>query len=195
MLFRSENWSQQNSGANGTLEDVKFVTPQIGWTVGAAVLKSTDGGIDWFTQTSPLGWADKIIAQDSNRVWILGSTSSAYTADGGSSWSIIRGDSLWVLYFLNADTGWAKRANGLYRTTNGGQSWELLGSPTVSIYTQFINACSGWTNLVDGVSKTTDGGYSWKPDLAVSVYHSLFHISAVQNKSIILKIPQFSIRI
>lgn len=181
IIFSSDagnTWAQQNSGVTSELRAIKFVNPQIGWTGagGTAILKTTDGGINWFTQATPtLGGLDKIVAQDAANIWLFGTLSIANTSDGGGAWVIDTGRV--PIFFLNFDTGWAKSADTLLSTYDGGQTWQSLGQPWVSGYnTQFLTAELGWTSFTGTVSKTTDGGLSWKTELAVSVYNLLWHM-------------------
>ena len=85
--------------------------------------------------------------------------------------------------FIDPENGWLSALDGLYRTTNAGETWTLI-SPRAGepIETQFLDAnngfglkivsapCTGCGSSVNGVpsylfyqlQKTTDGGHSWK---------------------------------
>ncbi|MBI3193625.1 MAG: T9SS type A sorting domain-containing protein [Ignavibacteriae bacterium] len=157
------SWIQQTSGTTSNLRDIEFATPQIGWTGegGTIILKTTTGGTTWFPQTTAnIGGLDKIIIQNSQRAWLYGTYASAVTTSGGYPWSLHSG--ILPVFWLNPDTGWAK-GQELYRTFDGGQSWDVVGGGYVYVF--FVNANTGWTRSVTSISKTTDGGFTWQPDL------------------------------
>ena len=54
-LKAQQNWSWQNPLPQGnTLYSVKYISAAVGWAVGdlGTILKTTDGGTTWSTQTS-----------------------------------------------------------------------------------------------------------------------------------------------
>lgn len=117
------------------------------------------------------------------------STSDFYfwkTYDGGLTWIDITDSSMFVsggpfysslgYFFVDKDTGFAGGQNSIYKTSDGGVSWNRMNTPTiidtVSSNTYKINkiffvdefygwaACSLlWDNGF--VLKTTDGGQNW----------------------------------
>jgi photosystem II stability/assembly factor-like uncharacterized protein len=103
--------------------------------------------------------------------------------DGGATWDAVavpgNGSNLTSITFTDAQHGWAVGGNGLIiRTTDGGNSWELLKPPPTSelqaVY--FLNPQVGFvggrsalldshTDEVTGFSEilcTKDGGDSWR---------------------------------
>lgn len=117
------------------------------------------------------------------------------TLDGGDSWQAVFDDSVMIhqIHFLNAQTGWAvgtaawmtppfyasARADYIYKTTNGGQSWQhgtyngSIEVPSLSrIY--FANSELGFALGYYGrVLRSTDGGATWHgiPVVQRSVHH------------------------
>lgn len=94
------------------------------------------------------------------------------TTDGGATW--VRRPALGTatinkLAFSSATTGWAGTSAGLYRTTNGGQTWQ--GVTTYDYYNgamsdvadvQLVTAQVGYAvGSNGGLYKTTNGGTSW----------------------------------
>jgi photosystem II stability/assembly factor-like uncharacterized protein len=129
------------------LNSIHFVSPEVGWVVGAdsgddgVLLKTTDGGSSWsvirLTQKqTPLC----VFFTDVDNGWIGGSTPLAgdedsiggpsailATTDGGNTWhpqytlplSIIR------IFFVDKVNGWASGTKGvIYNTTDGGRTWD-----------------------------------------------------------------------
>ncbi len=72
---------------------------------------------------------------------------------------------LWDVSFPSADTGYVAGNNStLFRTTDGGESWEKLSYPTPDWQIRginFINNNTGFITREHGVYKTTDGGETW----------------------------------
>ncbi|AXY74205.1 hypothetical protein D3H65_09565 [Paraflavitalea soli] len=113
--------------------------PQNG-TVGYAidrkhVTKTVNSGQSWsvvYNQTSG-GDLDHVQAIDANNVFIFSATS-------------IGGDG----------------TNNMYKTTNGGASWQPVTLPTGSLYSAyFLTATTGWLSTKEGFYQTVNGGASW----------------------------------
>ena len=68
------------------------------------------------------------------------------------------------IQFINDDVGWAHCGGNLWRTQNGGGSWEHIqtGNPEVLNF-YFSDAQTGWSNTLATLSKTKDGGRIWQP--------------------------------
>ncbi len=72
------------------------------------------------------------------------------------------------VFFLNKDTGyvsgneWGSSTSTLYRTTNGGATWQGIYNSSVwmsGVY--FLNYMEGFVSTTDGGFSTTDGGVTW----------------------------------
>lgn len=128
------------------------------------------------------------------------------TTNGGQSWQLLGSDTFVGQAFANivvhpsnpnllyAATGYTKTRDnhpqtgtpGVYRSTNGGQSWQLLASACGG------NGCASSSALVMpsnnpntlyaafdgfGIYKSTDGGASWNPSLQLSVAHDRIEVT------------------
>jgi len=83
--------------------------------------------------------------------------------------SFVDGRHGWLVSFNCADI-----TGHLYRTTDGGRSWQSLGTPTVHScgggpsFVSFVDARHGWLEALDPngpggrLLRTTDGGNTWK---------------------------------
>lgn len=171
-------WIEQNSGVTDWLTAIRFANPQIGWTGGGGttILKTTNGGNTWFIQTTLGTGLDRIFTLDSNNVWLLGTHGVAHTTDGGLTWLPLEPGQPYPFYFLNHDTGWAATADTIYRTFNGGYTWQALGRRPFSFYTVFADVNNGWSRTTSIVQRTTDSGASWETEIQTDVYHMLWHI-------------------
>ncbi len=89
------------------------------------------------------------------------------TGGGDTSWVELdspTGLPLSDVRFWNSEIGWIAGEQGLLRTTNGGDSWQLLTTPEDLEAVFFISATEGWVCGNDGyLAHTTDGGQSLTP--------------------------------
>lgn len=161
-----ESWQLQTGATNNTLKEVKFYNDSLGWIAGNNItLKTTDSGQNWFAQNLGKG-GNEIILQDSLRLWVYGE-GGYFTQDGGNTWYSWL-DTIGVRFFLNADTGWAKSNNYLFRTINGGQSWEQVSfGASGTIF--FVSAETGWSGSFSRIEATHDGGFTWVHELQFDV--------------------------
>ncbi len=95
------------------------------------------------------------------------------STDGGSSFDTVYNfqnlSNFSSLFFLDDQTGWIIRSEGLYKTIDGGNSWNLL-LPKSNGYgaMDFVSSTIGYSSLSDDtvpvvtISKTSDGGVSWQ---------------------------------
>jgi photosystem II stability/assembly factor-like uncharacterized protein len=173
-------WASIASGTTNTLRKVSFVDSRHAWAVGGVpgsngiVLCSTDGGLNWSTQTIPSssGYLRGVCFIDSLHGWTTGDGPTILkTTNGGINWiaktppwgigSILRGTS-----FIDLLEGWTVDYYGqLLHTTDGGESWSISYTSPADAY--FIDLCA--FNLeritIIGTESTiltsTDGGSSW----------------------------------
>lgn len=109
------------------------------------------------------------------------------TADGGVTWTKLytfTTDSTGYksLYFLNEQTGWVVRMDGLYATFNGGVNWNKV--PTIGFDFRtagtvfFRTATSGFIFDEVNFGKTNSGGASWTNTFTGSpTYHDIHFVT------------------
>ena len=114
-------------------------------------------------------------------------TGARHTTDGGAHWTTTvpklptLGTSAYSEYYLDGDYGWIAQAVGspaacsdhvvVYRTIDGGSSWDRIASVTVpptspaaewSLGIDFLDSKHGWLYASTGVLfRTDDGGAHW----------------------------------
>jgi len=165
------------TGTSSYLNNVKFVTTNVGWAVGASgTIESTvDGGAHWASQNS--GTSSDLTGIDAistSTAWAVGLDGVILsTSNGGSSWqkrTSGTSDLLLGVDFVDASRGWAVGDNGTILTSgNGGLTW----SKQTSFKTDLLTAVSfrdSQHGLVVGdlrgtttgsVLRTVDGGVHW----------------------------------
>ncbi len=161
-------------------------------TYGIGILKSTDGGetwtksLDWAYEQKRGVWQVEVAPSNPNVVYAATTHGTYKSQDAGDTWSQVHdvpmGMDL-VVHPTNEDIVFVGYGNlfspskGIYKTTDGGVSWEKAGSPIPTdfggkimldiheanpnlIYASIGNS----TNSAEGYTwlcKSTDGGESW----------------------------------
>ena len=181
-LYSQQGWTTQNSGTTSPLRDIFMVDQYTGWIVAHqnTILKTTDGGENWFEQTPLLvPYYYDVYFIDNQTGWILGEYETiAHTTDGGDTWETQTspGHNPGDIFFINADTGWIAggRTQGfpgpsplreILHTGDGGNTWAIqyqvdFEFPLGSIH--FADDQTGCTvGDLSAILFTTDGGENW----------------------------------
>ncbi len=165
MLYRTtnggKNWASINEKPH-QFNSIYFVDENTGWAVGDSgiILHTTDGGDNWIKQYQNDSLIfNSIQAFDAQNVIIVGekfdnghyvNSMVVITNDGGQSWQK-HTDSLGALNsisFPTRNTGWIV-GKGIYKSTNGGLSWQSQSDLFGLGHVQFIDERTGW--VVNGV--------------------------------------------
>lgn len=190
-------WNIQTSGTTAILEDMQFINSKTGWICGSGIiLKTTNGGTNWFTQTHPATnkTLDDIYVVDSNVAYCVGYWETILkTTNGGGNWIALKngpwgeGQCYESVYFLNKNTGWIGGSNFyIYKTTNGGLSFDssyIFWYHKNDIY--FRDSLEGLIcGDASGLFKTTNSGLTWYqiqlPNGGVA--GSLLKLNIIENK-------------
>lgn len=132
----SQGWFWQNPLPQGNyLSDIHVFDENTAISVGAkgTMIKTTDGGTSWNSQTSgTTEWLISVHFTDNNNGWAVGGNWDASgiilkTTDGGENWNSQTSgttERLWSVHFIDNNTGWAVGEDGtILRTTNAGTNW------------------------------------------------------------------------
>ena len=160
-------------------------------------MKTQDGGITWAIQQYGLEYdLTDVCFVDANTGWIVNGSWTypdstnfiLHTSDGGINWvqqtySLVYGAGLLSVYFVDAHIGYAAGYyNSVFKTTDGGENWQLkianTGSKVITDI-HFVDANKGWVTQHrqdlpkvnnDGsvgfseegqILNTVDGGNTW----------------------------------
>ena len=182
----SNGWTLQllQSLNGATISDVTFLDSLTGFYVTneglpndtSYIVKTTNGGNDWQVKFLQIGGFGKIKFIDNNTGYACGGTNSGNsklykTTNKGENWYLSNAPStqFWNdMSVLNKDTIWMTDGQGLigglFRTTDGGQSWirqyyNFQQNPD-KIY--MVNKNLGFMRKYQSFSgKTTNGGFNW----------------------------------
>lgn len=181
-----ETWDTSLSGNPVTSQyfgnGIDFINENTGWMVGGTpgiggvtkIFKTTNGGVNWTEQTpantGPIGV--KIEMFNANTGYFTHSGGISKTTNGGENWTVTTPPAVGSVTYNNIDVIDANTVvtggnnTQVYRTTNGGVSWDSLNFPVKSgtiFSTHWLNAQVGVAASVIGViGKTTNGGQSWE---------------------------------
>ncbi|MFO7890078.1 MAG: YCF48-related protein [bacterium] len=180
-----------------------------------AIFHTSDGGETWTEQYSlATEWMSNCTRLDAvqfvteNKGWAVGHSSDVgtgkttgilYTEDGGETWSQqaqgVSEGQIVDLFFLDDQKGWAltdaisypDMSIQLFKTTNGGTSWELINTSqpgTITIGYEiksgkifFQDENTGWVlGAQCDLIKTVDGGKTWSAVSLPEEYYNTYSI-------------------
>jgi len=206
---QGQNWIRSFSGSGmlsgDDIESIAFVDSKIGyaagyrdtWQSGGVILKTTNGGRSWFTNSNyrnGMGF-ESISFVNENTGWVLSEYDGILsTTDGGINWNWnylpLIGSSV---VFLNEQVGLIG-GDKIYKSYDGGINWtEKSNYQSNSVY--FIDENTGWSCGNSGtILLTTDGGENWIPKVSgtnaalrsVKFYNNLLGICVGDNGVIVL---------
>lgn len=153
--------------------------PNIGYAVGTNewggstpnIIKTTNGGINWFTVTNINNGLMSVFLFNDNIVWVTKNYGSqvCYSTNGGTSWNTVSTlgilKSMMSIFFLDSLTAWSVGQDGtIAKSTNGGFNWAQQTSPHANWWmdVKFVNSNTGFIAGDQGnIAKTTNGGTNW----------------------------------
>jgi len=174
-------WNIQYSQSGDKLSCVHFFDYNNGWAVGgrlfvgALILKTTDGGINWndnLTIPGTVNWFESVYFTEENTGWVVGGGGvMMHTTNAGNTWDTVTvpTDSyLHQIQFIDSDYGWVVGTEDnltggiILRTTDGGTNWERIDISAGNLFFSvcFLNQDLGW-GVGSEIQKTTDGGLNW----------------------------------
>lgn len=135
------SWNLQYTGAPwDTIFSISFVNSSLGWAAGSngKVIQSIDGGNNWTNRNVSSDVQIKYIRFTSaQNGWIVG-TDVLHTTDGGQNWEsvILSSPNEFVTgCFLDSLHGWLADTAGIFRTINGGATFQRYEIDTSRLIT------------------------------------------------------------
>ncbi len=173
------SWDTISKSFTGYINCVSFVDSLTGWMAGGNILKTTNGGNNWFKQINTAYGIKDMHFINNTTGFAIGYINSGpmmnyyRTTNGGNNWlSVI--DYPVYGYFngvsaISKDTVFfvSRNAAGLngyiYRSLNGGSNWTLMQSFTEQQYgIRFIDSFTGYVcGRAGQLFKTTNAGINW----------------------------------
>ena len=159
------------------LRDVVFINRTHGWIVGITS-EGNSGGVILYTNNSGNSWQvqhhdasqpfRQIAVVNSDTLWIAGRGMLVYTTNGGQQWhnSTIIGSGtsgLLSVIFVNETHGWTSTKRDLYRTIDGGHSWENMSSWIIDDTVRNFHVYNSemWAIGFYGIYYSDDYGNTW----------------------------------
>jgi photosystem II stability/assembly factor-like uncharacterized protein len=131
-----QTWTDLGVPTTGDVIDVSFPTASTGYALDSVgtLLKSVNGGSSWsLLNTGTPSEPASVLALDVNRVLLIGPRGVRRSADGGNSFSGVRG-AIRRASVQRADFArgavFAYGSHALYVSTNGGKKWSKVKVPT-----------------------------------------------------------------
>jgi len=173
----TQGWVLQSNEPE-KLRDIEAVSETEAWTVGdnGILLKTTDAGNTWipsnFNGTESLYTIEMV----GDNIWVGGNNNNLYKSeDRGLTWvsqlTFTSGYRINKIQFIDAlngyykmyDTNYGYDYTDIYKTINGGQTWNKISKPSTYISDMyFIDQNTGWACGPNEISETSDGGISWQ---------------------------------
>jgi len=165
------------------------------------ILVTNDAGKTWKrldgwrtdNKNKMANWFTNAAAAGKTHAWYVGDNGAVVrTTDAGKTFDIqhlpslvpdVGGEFLTAVRFADAKHGWALGTHYLYRTENGGESWQMQQTAGgVNMYgMSILDANTAWIAGHYGVVQhTTDGGKNWH---TLNDYTDLYAVAMVDDKS------------
>lgn len=176
-----QTWTTLRGGTGSQFSDplwsVDFADPVHGVAVGnGAVISSSDGGQTWVRPANDFhSVSNRLFALDAQHVWSANAGAEIlYSINGGELWArstlytATATSQVTDVVFRDAQNGWATVNDGppgfIYRTTNGGQTWQNVGAPATAALSA-IAVVDSQTLVAAGnngtILRSIDNGATW----------------------------------
>lgn len=162
------NWIQKNSGTNRDLMKVQFINANVGFALGTqTLLKTTDGGENW--NAMDIGETNNfyptgLSCVSENVFYISSDLLFKKTINGGITFETAEvpvGQNIENIQFLTEQIGYKKSPDKLYKTNDGGNTWNVVLNNFNNGPFFFLNQNIGFVNSNGALYKTIDGGLNF----------------------------------
>lgn len=146
-----------------------------GSPAGSAFLKTTDAGNSWTVQYNNLSREFYSMHFEGSAIgYVAGGDQTGTngyvnkTTNAGDTWTLkgtFNNITMKSVFFTSVDTGYVVGykygINNMYKTTNGGTTWNLLPSGVIDFYDIWFTDPDNGVAVGEGITLTTDAGSSW----------------------------------
>ncbi len=158
---------------------IEFINMTTGYACGGSgggttyLCKTTNAGINWSLVNSPstAKWDDMHVLSN-DTIWLVEDDGFAggvfFSSDGGLNWHRqldLGNQNPEKIYMYNARIGFVTRINSgspyIRRTSDGGQSWQIIVSNQAYRDIYFSDSLKGWRAWGNSMYMTTNSGISW----------------------------------
>ena len=164
-------WTKIPVSVQGAV-DVFFNTAATGYSFFDGCYKTTDGGLTWAKLPFAFGNAENMAVTNDGKIFIVGNINTIFRSiDGGANFTTntISGSGPFTdIFFSDNNNGFTASSTGLYQTTDGGNTWNLVNPSTGLILTPpgysssyFISPTTGWITSGNLVFKSNGSINSW----------------------------------
>ncbi len=177
-IYRSKNsgltHKRISSGTDKFHSSVKWLDDNIVLACGEAgsIIRSTDAGFTWQSiESGTTEFLTDLCAPDANHAYASGGNGTVIkTSDAGLNWEVQNVGSdeyLDGIHFLNSQFGMAVGGNKIFRTLDGGATWELKNTD-VNVNTSFNDVWVASDSLAYAAGTfgkfywTNNGGEAWE---------------------------------
>jgi len=166
------NWNTvYNSTTNEIFTDIVFTNANTGYAVGSygRQMKTTNAGLNWTASTisSSGSILSSLCFVNETTGYAVGDNNAAVrTTNSGLNWNSMSVASPFInltdVFFTDINNGYISCTTGIYRTTNGGDSWFALSTPAGGYAKVQFRGNFGYSITGNGkIIKTIDGGVNW----------------------------------
>lgn len=163
-------WESAEIGYSNIINKFSFADPQNGIGVGSSNISRTiDGGSNWYSSFDKFSIIDFFEADNG---WMVSENEPKHllqSIDEGFTWELFYASnkgSIQEMDFISSQLAFAVTdSSELMKTSNGGDSWEIINIPIDSINFSAINFIDNEVGFIttsdSSFLKTEDGGDSW----------------------------------
>ncbi|HLP18620.1 MAG TPA: YCF48-related protein [Bacteroidota bacterium] len=160
------HWVRKQSNSNADLRYLDFCDDTFGWSWGwsaTSVVTTKDGGESWSEKKLPIE-IQYIDFADAKTGTLVGSTGDIMkTIDGGDTWQTMPSSGAQYLRLVKHLTRdiIILGGNGVYRSSDGGQTWSLKLPGEQIQGAAFATPSTGWLYEPGYLLHTSDSGTTW----------------------------------